>query len=535
MAYREVAMWEILEVLRRIGRGESKSAVERATGHTRKTVGRYVATAAELGWEPGAAEPTEELAAAVYAKHRPASERSPGAAEAVLLPHRDRIREWLAPGAGDKRGLRLTKVQTLLARQGIEVPYSSLHRFAVQHCGFSDRRRVTVRMAEWEPGEVAEIDFGRLGLIPYPETGRRRTAWAMPVVLPHSRHQYVHMTHVQAVQDLIDGLEDAWEFFGGVPRRVILDNLKAAVIKGDRYDPVFQRTFEEYARYRGFVIDPAPVRTPTGKPFVERSVPYVRDSLFRGETWRDLAHVQEQARIWCLKTAGTRIHGTTRQRPLAVFENVERAALKPFTAERFDPPRWAQCTVHPDHHVSFDKALYSVPTAYLRAKVWVRADRKLVRIYHNGILVKTHTRQRPGGRATDYDDYPAELTSYALRDPSRLIRKAKELGPEIGRFMAELLSGDTPWARLRQAQKLLRLTDKYGQARLEVACRRALAFDLVNVRRVESIVCENLDGNELPGTATDVPVVPLPTRFLRDADSFTHTTPTPQGQEANHD
>ena len=121
---------------------------------------------------------------------------------------------------------------------------------------------------------------------------------------------------------MIAGIEDAWSFFGGCVRRVVVDNMKTAVTKADRYDPIFQRTFEDYAGYRGFTIDPAPPYMPTGKPVVERGVPYVRENFFRGETWIDLAHVQREAMRWCLQTAGTRIHGTTRERPLAVFENV---------------------------------------------------------------------------------------------------------------------------------------------------------------------------------------------------------------------
>jgi transposase len=526
MGYREVDMWQILEILRRVGRGENKSAVERATGQTRKTIRRYVATAIELGWKPGSEEPAEELAARVFARSRPGAERGPGDAEEQLLPHRERIQDWLTPGHGERRGLRLSRVHKLLARQGIQVPYSSLHRFAVKHCGFSKQGRVTVRRAESGPGELAEVDFGRLGLIPHPESGRRRLLWAMPVVLGHSRHEYVHVTHFQKVPDLIQGLEDAWVFFGGVPRRLVVDNLAAAVTKADRYDPVFQRTFEEYASYRGFIIDPAPPRMPTGKPIVERSVPYVREAFFRGEDWRDARHVQEQVIRWCLGDAGTRVHGTTRQRPLAVFENVEREKLLPLSRERYDPPRWAECKVHPDHHINFDKASYSVPTRYLREKVWVRGDTKLVRIYFEGALVKTHVRRPPGGRSTDYDDYPKELTNYALRDPQRLITQAKKIGPEIGRFMEQLLSGDFPWAKLRQGQKLLRLAEKYGDPRLEQACRRALAFELLNVHRVETILrldFEQLD--LLSQERSEAQIIPIQSRFLRPAESFTHSQP----------
>ena len=523
MSYREVAMWEVLNVLRRVGRGESKSAVARTSGHDRKTIGRYVATAVELGWRAGTDEPTEALAAAVAARHAPARGRGLGEVEALLLPHRERIEALLSPESGQRRGLRLTKVHTLLERQGVVVPYSSLHRFAVNHCGFGERQRMTVRMAESAPGEVAEVDFGRFGLVPYPPSGGRRVLWALVVVLVFSRHQFVFVTHEQTVPRLIEGLEDAWTFFRGVVHRLVVDNLKAAITKADRYDPVFERTFEEYAAYRGFAIDPAPVRMPTGKPVVERQVSYVRDSLFRGETWRDRDHVQEQAIRWCLQTAGMRVHGTTRKRPLVVFENEERDKLLPLTRERYDPPTWAECTVHPDHHIQFEKALYSVPTRYLRQKVSVRADSKLVRVYAKGELIKTHQKQPPGGRSTDHDDYPKELTPYTLRDPQRMIRQARDLGPQIGRFTQELLSGELPWTKIRQAQKLLRLADRFGPRRVDAACRRALAFELLNVRRVESIVLQDLEQLDLlSGSDDDRRVIPIQSRFLRAPDSFTH-------------
>jgi transposase len=532
MAYREVAMWEILLVLERLHRGESQAAIARVTGHGRKTVRRYLATARELGWEPGTDPPTERLAGEVYRLHRPVKNRGPGGVEAELLPHLEQLRAWLIPGPGEKRGLTLTKVQRLLERQGVRIPYSSLHRFAVKHCDFGRRGRVTVRMAPCAPGELAEVDFGRLGRVRDRETGRDRVAWALVVVLVHSRHQYVHVTYSQRLRDVIDGLEDAWHFFGGVPRRVVLDNLRPAVTKADRYDPVFQRTCEEYARFRGFVLDATRSADPQGKPHVERGVPYVRENFFRGERWLGLDQVQREARRWCLETAGTRVHGTTRERPLGVFENVERSELLPLQGERFDPPQWGQYKVHPDHHISFQRAIYSVPHAHLGRTVWVRGDRKLVRIYVDGVLVKTHARQPPGGRATDHADYPAELTAYTLRDPERMIRQAQSHGPDLGRFMAALLSGTVPWAKLRQAQKLLRLGTKYGWIRVDQACRRALAFELVNVHRVEAILLQDLDQLALPlDPGVDTPVIPIGLRFQRPAGSFTH----PPTQELSHD
>lgn len=523
MAYREVGMWEILEVLRRIGRGESKSAIKRVTGHSRATIRRYVVTAEELGWPAGEHEPDEGLAAEVFARLRPGRSAEPGEAEQQLLPHKQQISEWLKAEEGQRRGLRLTKIAQLLGRRGVAVPYSSLHRFAVKHCGFADRRRLTVRVADCEPGELAEVDFGRLGLVPDPQRGGRRVAWALCVTLVHSRHQYVHVTFSQKLADLVDGLEDAWEFFGGVTSRVVLDNLKAAVTKADRYDPTIQRVFDEYARYRGFIIDPAIPRHPKGKPHVERNVPYVRDNFFAGETWQDIAHVQREARRWCLQVAGTRIHGTTRKAPLGVFENVEQPKLTRLTKPRFDTPNWGECKVHGDHHVSFLKALYSVPTRHVGKQVWVRADSKLVRIFVDGKQVKLHQRKPPGGRSTDYNDYPPERAPYAMRDPDRLVGEAKRHGEHIARFMQALLAPPFPWKNLRQGQKLLRLGNKYGFDRVDAACRRALCFDLVNVRRVERIIELGLDQHKSHAqNDCSATVVQLPLRFARPAQSFVH-------------
>ena len=378
MAYREIGMWEILDVLRRVARGERQRAISRVTGHSRSTIRRWLKVARQSGWQPNDGEPDEGVAREVAARVRPVrDEVSPGESQVQLLPHREQIRAWLSP-EDERRGLRLTKVQQLLARKGVAVPYSSLHRFAVDQCGFADRRRLTVRRAEVDPGELAEVDFGRLGLVWDPASERRRVHHALIITLVYSRHQYVYVTPLQKIPDLIAGLEEAWAFFGGVPARVVLDNLKAAVTKADRYDPIFQRTFAEYAQYRGFVIDAAVPRSPTGKPVVERVVQYLRESFFRGETWLDRDHVQREAIRWCLERAGQRVHGTTRRRPRVVFENEEQPKLIPLAAERFDPPSWSNCKVHPDHHIQFLKGFYSVPTRYVGKQVWVRGDSKLV-------------------------------------------------------------------------------------------------------------------------------------------------------------
>lgn len=523
MAHKEYGVTDILDILRRAQAGDGLRRIARATGMDRKTIRQYLRLATEQGFNDRVSgDRLTDIAAEVF-RHvhdRPKTMTQPAAWEPIV-PHREQLRTWL-----ETDSLTLIKAHIKLGRMGVDVSYSTLYRYARENLGFGGPK-VTVRMADTQPGEVAQVDFGRMGLVYDPETGRNRVLHALVVTLVFSRHQYVYLTHRQDLDALIAGIEAAWEFFGGVTRRLILDNLKAAVIRADRYEPVFNRTFQEYSRYRGFIIDPAVVRHPEGKATVENQIKYVRENFFKGESFIDRAQAQIEAEKWCRTTAGLRLHGTTRKRPLLVFEHDEQAALLPMSDERFDVPVWAVCKVHPDHHIRFKNALYSLPTRYVGKQVDVKGTRSLVRMYFQNQLIKTHQKAAPGKRSTDFSDYPKEKSAYAMRDVDFYMRTATKRGEKQGAFMTELLSGDVPWAYIRQAQQLLRLSDKYGSARVEAACSRALAFGLTNVRRVERIIQQSLQRpSALPGSAAGTnPITPLaPARFARDARYFNHST-----------
>lgn len=504
-------MIEIVDVLRRYQQGDKIRAISRSTGIDRNTVRKYLRMAEERGFSKGESIDLESLATEVFQQAQGPS-GPPAVRDPVLGPYQQLVTQWLE---GDQ--LTLTKIHIKLARMGVTVSYSSLYRYVRDHLCPSLHN--TVRMAECAPGEVAEVDFGRLGLLEDRDAGHKRLLHALVVTLVYSRYQYVWITFRQDLSALINGMEEAWIFFRGVTRRLVIDNLRAAVVKSDRYVPIFQRTFLEYSQHRGFILDPALVRHPEGKATVERQIPYVRENFFKGESFRDREHVQQEAIQWCQATAGMRIHGTTRQRPRMVFEQQEQNALVPLTGERFDPPQWGLCKVHPDHHIRFGYALYSVPTPYIGQQVDVRKDSQLVRLYLKGELIKTHPLVAPGKRSTDFNDYPKEKTPYAMRSGSYQIEQARPLGEACHTFMKELLSGDFPWARLRQAQKLLRLAQRYGQHRLEQACQRALDFDLIDVTRVERMVLLALAHEQKSG-AGQIPL-PLSARFQRPATYFT--------------
>ena len=154
-------------------------------------------------------------------------------------------------------------------------------------------------------------------------------------------------------------------------------------------------------------------------------------------------------------------------------------------SELFDVPLWAErAKVHPDHHVQIARALYSVPTLYLRKEVRVRADKSTVKIYFGTDLIKLHPRKPPGGRSTDTNDYPVGKATYALRSVDGLVAKAKDKGLHVGIYAERLLGGPLPWTRMRQGYALLRLCEKYGDGRVEAVCQSALAFDVVDVVRI---------------------------------------------------
>jgi transposase len=341
MGYRELSRMEIVEVIGRWQAGESQRAIARASGVARDTVKKYLRAAEELGMAADGPPPTEDLVVRLVQVGRVVSAPRTWATPQAdrLEPYREQITTWLRV-----EQLQITRVQELLGQRGLHVTYSTLERFVWQlGCRpRSGRRGTTVRMAPTPPGEVAEMDFERLGLLLNRETGRRQLVWGLSIVLTYSRHSFLWPLVQQTVEATIEGLEQAWAFFHGLPLRLVLDNFPAAVAGKDPLNPRPTRAFLEYSQARGVLLDPARVRRPRDKPQIERLVQYARGRFWKGGTFIDLADARRQAQRWCLEVAGQRVHGTTRKLPLVVFEDEERAHLLPYDGVRYDVPLCAQ-------------------------------------------------------------------------------------------------------------------------------------------------------------------------------------------------
>ncbi|WP_420121138.1 IS21 family transposase [Nakamurella sp.] len=520
MAFREVDVVEIREVLRGwLDGGGLRTIAERA-GVDRKTARRYVqaAQAAGLVRDAGPGALGDDLIGAVVEQVRPARPNGHGAAWEALTGRRAEIAGWVAGGTS------LVKIEDLLARSGTVVPYRTLHRFATAECGFRPRRS-TVRVLDGDPGVECQIDFAQMGFIVDAESGRRRKVHALILTAVYSRHMFVHLSYGQTLADVIAGCDAAWTYFGGVFKVLISDNLKPVVIDADPVNPRFSVGWLDYSQHVGFGTDPARVRSPQDKPRVERIVQYVRGNFFDGENFTSLDQAQAAARRWCTDRAGMRIHGTIAARPLEVFTEHEASLLLPVPAV-YDVPLFRSVKVHRDHHVEIGKALYSMPSEYIGSQVQARADAQLVKLFYRGRLVKTHPRQRPGGRHTDPDDLPSERVGYAMRDLERLQRNADQHGWHIGIYVFRLLDDPLPWTRMRAVYRLLHLVRRYDPAAVDAACRTALDLDVISVTKISAMLAKALESTlpELPAAAGG------PTgRFARDPSEF-----TPAGRRRLH-
>jgi hypothetical protein len=190
------------------------------------------------------------------------------------------------------------------------------------------RDEVVVLRDPVDAGEEAQIDYGHLGWWVDPGTGRRRKVWAFVMVLCCSRHMFVRPTLTMDQRAWTEAHVEAFAFFGGVVRRIVPDNLRTGVDKPDLYDPKINRSYAELAEHYGVLVDPARVRKPRDKARVERPMPYVRDSFWRGREFTSVQHMQSAAVVWCRDVAGQRpcrsLDGVS---PMSVFAAVEAAAL----------------------------------------------------------------------------------------------------------------------------------------------------------------------------------------------------------------
>jgi hypothetical protein len=274
---------------------------------------------------------------------------------------------------------------------------------------------------------------------------------------------------------------------------VVIDNPKNAITKACYYDPEVQRAYEACAEAYGFLISPCPVRDPKKKGRVESAVKYVKRNFVPTREFRSLSDANQQLREWILGPAGNRLHGTTHERPLTRFVQTERHLLRSLPPIPPELAAWAKVKVHGDCHVQFQKCRYSVPYTLVRQELWLRATQTTVRVYQDQKMVAIHGRLfQPGARSTLPFHLPPEARAFLMRDPQWCLKQAHVIGPACHELIQTLFS-DRVLDNLRAAQGIVGLEKRYGSARLEAACKRALAFSNPRYRSVKAILDKGLD------------------------------------------
>ncbi len=501
MARRTFDVVDIIEILVHWQAGRSNSEIAQSLDVDRKTARKYIAAAEAAGMVPGGPAVTEERWAELVRDWFPelADTRLRQVTWPAIGAHHDYISEQL------KAGVTVTTVhQRLRDERGLAVSIASFRRYVAANLPEETRRSQVkvLRPYPAEPGAEAQIDYGRLGRWLDPVSGKVRTIWAFVMVLACSRHLFVRPVIRLDQQAWSECHVAAFAFFGGVPARLVPDNLKTGVERPDLYDPKINRSYAELAAHYGCLVDPARARRPADKPRVERPMPYVRDSLWRGREFTSLAQMQAEAGRWSLEVAGRRacrpLDGAA---PAVVFAAVEAPALRPLPADPFVLATWATAKIGPDIHARVGKVLYSLPWRHIGKTADVRVTDTMVQFFIGGDLVKTHPR-KAWGKQTDFGDYPPEKIAFHMRTPAWCRKQAAAVGPACEQVIADLLA-DNALYRLRAAQGVVGLADRHDPSRLEAACAKAIAAGDPSYRTVKGILAAGTDRSQPAAAAGD--------------------------------
>ncbi len=491
-------MIDLVELYQHWHTGRRIGELSSSLGVDPKTVRKYVKPALEAGIFPGGPALSAEQWTALAQSWFPvvADRAKRQSTWPDIAVHHERIKNWLGEVTVATIHQRLHDDHDLSASQ------SSLRRYILANFE-EDVARDAVRVLRDTPppGDEAQVDYGLLGRWFDPVAERWRRVWGFIMVLAFSRMMFLRPVLTMSEESWVQCHVLAFAFFEGAVKRVVPDNLKTGVVKPDLYDPLINKSFGEFAAYYGCLIDPARVARPRDKARVERPVPYTRDSFFAGraDEFRNVAHMQDDALRWCREVANVRSHrGIDRVAPQVLFENEEKAALLALPPLPFEIAHWVTRTVHPDIHVKVGKALYSVPWRYIGKEVDAKEGSSTVEIYLEGAVVATHVRIERG-KQTNYDHYPPEKIAFMMRTPAWCRRRAAELGESVVKVIETMMEVNALY-RLRQAQGIVRLADKYEAGRIDAACLPALSVGDPTLRTVQGILAAGTehDGDERP-------------------------------------
>lgn len=471
MAYQRIVNMEIVEVIRRYFDSQNISQISKLSGIDRKTIRKYIKAVTGLG----ITSYDKEKILSVLPDIIPKLSGRPNKAQSILQPYKEEIGKLITDT--DNKIKPKTVFEVIQEKHELDgkVSYSSFKRFIRENKFVLNNNKTTCRL-EYQPGEQVQIDYSKMGMLYDPLLKRNRTVYAFIGTLSYSRFKFVELVYSQDQQSFVQSHVRMFNFFGGVPKVIYLDNLKTGVIKPDLYNPIINKAYAELAEHYECFLNPCRVATPKDKPIVERDVQTVRQQFGKFKALNNNITISEANKLmldWLINTYGQRAHGTTGLKPYEEFISIEKPALQPLALEAFEAAYWKEAAVHPDHYIQVKKKSYSIPHRYVGKKVWVKVGHNLVSVYYEDKLIKEHTIPN-GSRQTDLNDFPENMqAALNIGLPYAVRKSAEAVCPEFGELIKKIL---TPHAyiNMRKAQGILYIAKKYPNDMVSAASRTAL-------------------------------------------------------------
>lgn len=509
MSNRRFEMYQYRQIIVRLRQGDSIRGIAQSKLADRKKIRLIRKVALRQGWLAldNALPSDDELALAFKPKVVITT-------PSLALPYSEKIKTWI------EQGIQATTIHDTLQRlHGFAGSYNVIQRFVKD---LKCLTPATTMMLTFQPGECAQVDFGAGPLMINDATGELAKTWIFVMVLAWSRHMYAEVILHQDVETWLGCHRRAFEWFNGVPKKILIDNAKCAITKACYHDPVVQRSYGDFAESCGFIISACPPYDPQKKGRVESGVKYVKNRFVPLRDFKGLYDANVQLKAWLLETAGNRIHGSTREQPLTLFAT-EKLMLQPLPAVPVDCARWEKVNVHAHCHVQFLKCHYSVPYQLVKQLLWLRASETTVRIYREHELVAIHPRLfNPGTKNTLIEHLSPDALAYGQHDATWCLEQAQTVGPQCFNVIHALVT-HTVMDFLRAAQGIIALQNKYGAIRLEAACLRALVFDSGQYNTIKSILKKGLECSPVPDQDVFDTLTEIYTgkgRFCRDTSTL---------------
>ena len=402
-------------------------------------------------------------------------------------PYHDQIKAWV-----DKNVSNLRMYEILTETEHITRTYDSLCKYIQKEFPVTPEA-FGVQMTS--PGEEAEVDFGYCGLQPVNAPGTPivcKKTWVLCVKLSYSRVSYREITPDQKVSTLTAGITRAFAYFGGVPRRLKIDNLRAAILTNQHFDLEFQQDFLEWANHYGTVIVPCTPYHPEQKGKVESDVKYVKGNFFVERTFTDRQDLCRQLAVWSHVYANGRIHGTTKTKPWETLVSEERACLQPLPTAAYTTFERGTRTVAKNCHIFFANNYYSVPSQFVGLEVIIRWSGSILRVIARGEEVTAHAIAAGQGQYVTRRSHLPEYKHYGATEYQKKYEDhMADIGEFAHRYFQEILVKQHAYW-LQSVRSIMGLSQQYGNEAVNLTLKRALRYMVVDIGTIRTILSRRL-------------------------------------------